>query len=436
MVEELDYYVGTIFNYLEETEDPRWPGHKLSENTYVIFTSDNGGMEGGSKERYTDNEPLARGKISAMEGGTRVPLLIAGPGIGAGAQTDVMANGLDFYPTILSMTKTPKPDQKNLDGCDLLPLLQNDPKDAQLVKHADGSTRDTMVWHFPHGSTMESTIRVGDYKLVRNYDNADDPMTPFLELFQLYDSSGGKAVRVDIEEEKNLAASMPEKTAELDAQLSSRLSGMNASMPYYNHACSTPLPNAEKICTVESHEKDGQNVKFNFQENGASVKRADLIYTLNGGEKYEEWFRAPATLKDGSAVTAELPDGTTHYFLNLVDENQFLRSYPEVRKKGKSYSASALSAQAKGQGKTMPADDGNAKKGKIDKDMRKKKGNADRNVPFDRWDTNKDDYLSLEEYQAGLKGKPGLEERLKKFDKNEDGKVSREEFVGNNSKNR
>ena len=160
-----------------------------------------------------------------------------------------------------------------------------------------------------------------------------------------------------------------------------------------------------------------------------------MIYTLNGGEQYEEWHRAPATLKDGNEATATLPDGATHYFLNLVDENQFLRSYPEVRKRGKSFISSALSAQAEGQDKTTPADEGNAKKGKAkkakgDKSMQKKKGNADRNVPFNQWDTNKDDYLSLEEYKAGLKGKPGLEERHKKFDKDGDGKVSREEFVG------
>ena len=57
MVESLDYYVGQVISYLETTDDPRWPGHKLNENTYLIFTSDNGGMEGGSKERYTDNNP-------------------------------------------------------------------------------------------------------------------------------------------------------------------------------------------------------------------------------------------------------------------------------------------------------------------------------------------------------------------------------------------
>ena len=42
MVEQLDYYLGQLFAYLETTDDPRWPGHKLSENTYIIFTSDNG----------------------------------------------------------------------------------------------------------------------------------------------------------------------------------------------------------------------------------------------------------------------------------------------------------------------------------------------------------------------------------------------------------
>ncbi len=48
---------------------------------------------------------------------------------------------------------------------------------------------------------------------------------------------------------------------------------------------------------------------------------------------------------------------------------------------------------------------------------------------FGRWDTNKDGFLTLDEYKAGLKGQDNLEARLKNFDKNGDGKVSREEFV-------
>ena len=98
MVETLDHYVGKIVKYLETTEDPRWPGHKLIENTWIIFSSDNGGMEGHPGEVITDNYPLDRGKISAMEGGTRVPFLVAGPGVPAGVESEVMVNGLDFYP--------------------------------------------------------------------------------------------------------------------------------------------------------------------------------------------------------------------------------------------------------------------------------------------------------------------------------------------------
>lgn len=419
MVEELDYYVGTVFSYLEETEDPRWPGHKLGENTYVIFTSDNGGMEGSRKERYTDNEPLARGKISAMEGGTRVPLLIAGPGIDAGAQTDVMANGLDFYPTILSMTGTPRPPNKNLDGCDLLPLLQNDPKDAQLVKHADGTTRDTMIWHFPHGLAMESTIRVGDYKLVRNFDHVGNDGTAPLELFQLYDSSRGDARRVDIEEARNLAESKPELTQSMNKKLTAALTEMNASYPYYNPACATPLPNQENVCTVESHQRQGRQVSVTYQENGAQVTHADLIYTLSGGEQYEEWFRTPATLAANNTVTAKLPAGTTHYYLNLIDENQFLRSYPDVVEKRKSFIGTALRTQQESDGASMKPT------------KTKANGKGDRNIPFDRWDTNNDGHLLLEEYQSGLAGKPDLEERFNRFDTNGDGKLSRGEFVGN-----
>ena len=46
MVEELDYYMGKLFDYLSETEDPRWPGHKLAENTYVFLPPTMAGWKG------------------------------------------------------------------------------------------------------------------------------------------------------------------------------------------------------------------------------------------------------------------------------------------------------------------------------------------------------------------------------------------------------
>ena len=79
---------------------------------------------------------------------------------------------------------------------------------------------------------------------------------------------------------------------------------------------------------------------------------AYLIYSRNGGAQYEEWFRASANLAQDNKVIAILPKGTSHYFLNLIDENNFLRSYPEVLDAQtprigqlKSYSNRALKAQ-------------------------------------------------------------------------------------------
>ncbi len=340
MVEELDYYVGQMFNYLETTDDPRWPGHKLSENTYIIFTSDNGGMEKMPTEIITDNYPLDRGKISAMEGGTRVPFIIAGPGIGSDVKSDVMVNGLDFYPTILTLTGTQKPADKNFDGCDITELLKKDPTNPNLVKLEDGSVRDTMLWHFPNSLALESTIRIGDYKLIRNYDHVGDPNEPALELFRLYETKDGKQVRKDIEEAKDLVDTMPEKAEAMNDELTKRLTEMKASYPYYNPHFKSSLPHKEKVPSVISHNKEGQTVEFIYQENGAKLVRAQLIFTLNGGEFEEEWFRTPAKILPENKISITLPKGTTHFVINLIDEHNFLVSYPDVEKATRTKNAS------------------------------------------------------------------------------------------------
>ena len=126
----------------------------------------------------------------------------------------------------------------------------------------------------------------------------------------------------------------------MNEQLTEVLTEMKASYPYYNPDYMRALPNKEKVCTVLSHEQKGNLVEFAYQENGAKVVRANLIYTFNGGKQYEEWFRKPATLLAGKKVSAQLPKGTTHYLINLIDENNFLKSYPEVEKSN--YSKTAL----------------------------------------------------------------------------------------------
>lgn len=328
MVESLDHYVGQVVGYLEKTEDPRWPGHKLVENTFVIFTSDNGGMERMPGEEITDNYPLDKGKINAKEGGVRVPLIIKGPGLPTGKESSAMVNGIDFYPTILTWTNTPRPDGQHLDGVDLSPYLAGGATDAKLLTDQNGKARDTMVWHFPH-SSMQSTIRQGNYKLIRNWQPYLLGKEPALELFKLYED-GGSQQRVDIEEAKNLSGAMPEKAREMNEELERRLDEMKASPPYLNPNFQPPLPHQKSVCKPIDHGREGKKVWLTFRENGAAVTKAQLIYTNNGGENYEEWFRAPAELVGEGRAEAELPQDATHYLWNLIDENHFLVSHPEM----------------------------------------------------------------------------------------------------------
>ena len=323
MVEMFDHYVGQLLQYLEETPDPRWPGHMLIENTYVILTSDNGGMERVPHEIITDNFPLDRGKINAREGGVRVPLIISGPEIRGGQQSNVMINGIDFYPTILSWTGTPRPESQVLDGCDISPLLRENPKLADLVKEKNGEVRNSMVWHFPHGVAQQSTLRRGGWKLIYNYMPGRSPV----ELFKLYEKYPNPSRRVDIEEAVNLADQFPEQAESMRKELFQRLDAMNASYPYLNPHYNRSLDGKDQVCTIVENGKEGSKVWAQFEEHGNQVLSGQIAYTLNGGERSEEWYLAPAKIK-GGRLHGTLPEGSTHYFFNLIDEKNFLISYP------------------------------------------------------------------------------------------------------------
>jgi arylsulfatase A-like enzyme len=334
MVETLDHYVGKLVEYLETTDDPRNPGHKLIDNTYIFFTSDNGGNVGHHGEFITDNAPLDKGKTSAKEGGVRVPFLVAGPGIGGGRESDVVVNGLDFYPTILSMAGIQRPETKGLDGADLFSLLTTDAGDGALVRGSDGKPRKEMVWHFPHNgaSGFQSTLLSGDFKLIRNYTFPGSPAPPF-ELYQFSETKGDTTQRKDWEEKKNLATEMPEKVAEMNQHLTEILEEMKASYPYLNPNFKRSFPGSKEVPTVtECVVKDGR-LEARFQENGSKVVRADLIYATDGGTIAEEWFRAPAKIGSQGQVQADVPAGATHCYLNLVDEKNFLVSHPQPAQK-------------------------------------------------------------------------------------------------------
>jgi hypothetical protein len=119
---------------------------------------------------------------------------------------------------------------------------------------------------------------------------------------------------------------------------------MKASLPYWNPDFKFALPNKEKAPTVTEHKVDGHTITATFQENGARVVRADVIYAMHGGEKAEEWFRAFGKINKG-VVKATLPPEATHAYINLVDENNFLVSHPkpvQASDKGDTYANAAI----------------------------------------------------------------------------------------------
>jgi hypothetical protein len=197
-------------------------------------------------------------------------------------------------------------------------------EDSSLVLDQNGKPRTEMIWHYPHGN-HQSTIRTGDFKLIRNYDT-ESKKAPALELYRLVDTKEGKSGRVDIEEAKNLAAEQPEKAAELNARLTEILAEMKASLPYWNPNCKFRLPNQKKVPAITGHTVDGQTVTATIKENGARVVRADGIYTTK--DTPGEWFRVIGEVDAGTAKIS-LPPEATQTFINLIDENNFMVSYPQ-----------------------------------------------------------------------------------------------------------
>ena len=140
-------------------------------------------------------------------------------------------------------------------------------------------------------------------------------------------------MRLDIEESKNLIDSLPEKARELNARLTEMLTDMNATYPFFNPHYSAKLDHKEKVPVVTAHNQNGQTVEFSYKKKGARVMEANLIYTTTGNKAPTEWFCEPAKALPGRKVAVTLPAGTTHYFINLIDENNFLVCYPDLPEK-------------------------------------------------------------------------------------------------------
>ncbi len=329
MVQTLDWSLGKLVDYLKATDDPRHPGMKLFDTTYVIFSSDNGASEQNNAangfEVVADNYPLDEGKTSSREGGIRVPMIVTGPDIPIAEYSNVV-NGLDFFPTILSLTDTTIASALNddLDGADLSDLLKGN---NTIVEQTIGGTtteRTDLFWHYPSvGSDIKakSSIRRGDYKLYKNYvDNT-------YEAYQLY--NGGDTF-VDINEQTDVINTM-DQTIKQDMinTLEAYLANNDARIPSWNPDYSEPdgpLPNqllVPDFTDVSYNEETGVATAIIANSSGeAEISYGYLLYRTN--EPNVEWIEAEAVTVNGNIVTANVPDDASGIVFNLRDENNFL----------------------------------------------------------------------------------------------------------------
>mmetsp|Transcript_28080 Transcript_28080/g.64270 ORF Transcript_28080/g.64270 Transcript_28080/m.64270 type:complete len:714 (-) Transcript_28080:341-2482(-) len=174
MVESVDVSVGNIRRKLAELG--------LSENTVIIFTSDNGGNSSNiSKEKVlekaTSNYPYRHGKQWLYEGGVRVPLIIYDPKRDSRHRiSKYPTTGTDLYPTLLDLAGLPARPNDHTDGKSILPAMKS-MEDSSL-------TSRSFYWHNPkpllqpresepfHGPI--GALRKGMWKLVM-YDRDKHP---------------------------------------------------------------------------------------------------------------------------------------------------------------------------------------------------------------------------------------------------------------------
>jgi arylsulfatase A-like enzyme len=191
MIETLDDSVGRILAKLEALG--------LTDNTLVIFTSDNGGLHvlESALTPATYNRPFRGGKGFCYQGGLRIPLIVCWPGKTRSAvDIDTPVISTDWTPTWLDVAGVKT--SAKFDGISLVGLLtRNEPPPSRAL-----------YWHMPHytnqGSRPAGSVREGPWTLVEHYEDGR------CELFNIVEDPG---------ETTDLAGREPARVAQLRGQL-------------------------------------------------------------------------------------------------------------------------------------------------------------------------------------------------------------------------
>lgn len=217
MVESMDDAVGTLLDALDRLG--------LTDDTIVIFTSDNGGNMYDTVDRTTptSNRPLRGGKATMFEGGVRVPCIVSWPRLTKpGSRSDVLVQSEDFFPTLLAGLGLPAAEGQRFDGVSILPALRGEP-----------CNRGPIFQYFPHDPRVPDrlppcvSVHTPDgWKLIRVFHGGPHGA----HEHRLYD------LTADLGETTNLAAREPGRVAALDGLIAAFLESTAAVVPVPNPA--------------------------------------------------------------------------------------------------------------------------------------------------------------------------------------------------------
>lgn len=237
MIASIDNGIGRLVETLEQL--------RISENTVILFTSDNGGLctTEGPKTPATYNGPLREGKGYLYEGGIRVPLFIFLPKQEKGIRDSQPAWGPDLTPTLLQLAGIKK-DTATFDGISLLERAKG---------NANETVSRTLAWHYPHysnqGGRPGGVWREGPWKMIEFYE------TGRRELFHLERDPG---------ENNNLAPGEPQRVAAMAARLEAwrKEANVQTMTPNPNYKPNPPGPRGIITLHGKTAEVTGKMLRF------------------------------------------------------------------------------------------------------------------------------------------------------------------------------
>lgn len=193
-IENVDIATGRLLDHLEKMG--------VKENTFVMLTSDNGGLNAFS------NQGLRGKKSNVWEGGHREPGIFRWPGkIPANLVCDVPISGVDFFPTVCEITNADVPKNLKIDGTSIARLLSGEEENIK---------RRTPLYWFFYRMNPSLALREDQWVLIAESTDSQRPKThplvtddmPFIKAsepvyFELYDLS------VELSQKTNVAKEYP-----------------------------------------------------------------------------------------------------------------------------------------------------------------------------------------------------------------------------------